>query len=233
MDLDIPLAPLPEPDVGVDGSSSLAPWGTVLILAIVSGFFLLQWASTPSTCFTASGTATCGAENIVETYPVASLPLLPFLHGNVQHFLSNIVMILLMGIAFERRRSPSVLLSLFFIAAYVSIYADISYAAVTGEGGLAIGASGATRAISGFVVVQYFSIDRGAVTLESVADGFLDGDSIELVSVVIALVAVYATAISIGQYLGFVRVAPDTAYVAHLAGSMIGVSTGFVARLLG
>lgn len=173
----------------------------------------------------------CGAIEIVRTYPRLSLILLPFLHGNVPHFLSNATMILLLGIAFERRRSAIGFVGLFVLAAYVSVYADISFAAIAGAGGLVIGASGASRAISGFLVVQYLPSGEKPSTVSSIGDGFLGSRSFDVFAIVVALVALYATSSSIGQYFGLLHVAPETAYVAHIVGTIIGVGAGIFSRL--
>lgn len=225
MDLDFPLAPPPETSNDGSGAKSRIPWGAIVVIFAISTLFAVQWTSAASSCLSTAGTATCGADAIVTTYPGLSLTLLPFLHGSVQHFISNVAMILLLGIAFERRRSSSAFIGLFVLAAYVSIYADISFGVLAGTGGLAIGTSGATRAISGFLVVHYLS------TVGSIGEGVPVSHSVDLFAVVVAVVALYATLISLGQYIGLLHVAPETAYVAHLVGTLIGLGSGIVFNL--
>lgn len=147
--------------------------------------------------------------------------------------LSNMLIVFLMGMAFERQRTAVALVGFFVMAAYLSIYVEMAFVTVDGTSRLVIGSSGATRALSGFVIVQYFPTEWQLLHLDSIRDWMLNERSFGGYAVVVPVVALYATALSVGQFMNVLEVAPNTAFLAHLTGSAFGVVLGTFSKVYG
>lgn len=230
MDIDPPLAP-PNPSVAklreVHQRTSWLSLSTVGFL-IVAYSFQLMWS--PSGCVGEQFVARCSAEALLSISGLSGMLLLPFLHRDVVHLISNLAFILVLGRALEKWNSSALFISIFLIGAYLSIGIDVFVASSGSQFSYAIGASGATRAMAGFFIVELL-LPRMKISVMRVEFFRLPDPRLSRpLTMIVPVVAIYLTALSIGQFLQVIPAGEGIAVVGHFVGSVFGIVSAVFIR---
>lgn len=231
MDWEPQLAPPVEIEP-IEASRYRLPWGTVLVTSLLVLVFVAQQQIGPTTCAETVLRGTCDARHLTDENPLVGVLTFPLLHGNGSHLASNLVWILLLGTAFEQRRSSVTLLGLLLLSAYFSIFADIALGVAAGEPRIAIGMSGANRALGGFLLVQFIP---SATTLTEKFGGrpkMSEPPTIDPLVLIAGFVGCALILTSALEVTGIIDVAPNVAIYAHVAGAVVGIACGLFARIL-
>lgn len=231
MDWEPLLAPLPVDEPIIENLPYSPPWGTAIIAILMASIFVFQISNFSSSCIGSTTLGACTVDKLRQYHPVVGVLGFSIIHGNMAHFLSNFLPIVLLGVAFEQEHSGFSILTLFIFSAQFSIFSDISISVAAGSPEIAIGASGATRAVAGFLLVQYFTAHSDTYKISLPEPTTISDYLIDSCLLLAPIFAVILFATTIGEIIGIIEIAPNTAIFAHVSGTMVGIVTGLYARL--
>lgn len=181
------------------------PWATALLTVIVTAFYL--------------------SDPALDTL-AAYYYLSPWTHGGLNHFLQNMVFLLPLGVYVERRVGSFWFLAFSLLSPYFALHLSV----FLGLSGLTEGASGLTKALTGYAIPVLFA---GFVhRLGGLRD--FDGEWREAVVAVVTLAALVillgSARLTVWRFAGL-EASPEYVSVgAHLIGLVLGV-LWFVWRL--
>lgn len=138
-----------------------------------------------------------------------------FLHSDILHLSSNMLLVWLFGSAVEAALGPWRLLALFAASAAVAGAAEVAMVRLTqpGSGAMVIGASGAVAAMAGVFAVRYH---RSRVRL--------GGTRLRIPAIALLAAAVVADAANLALRASHGDAASGSAVWAHLAGLVFGLA---------
>lgn len=174
------------------------PWATAILTVIATALYLYDPA----------------LDTLIAYYFLS-----PWTHGGLEHFWNNMVFLIPLGIYVERRVDSSWFLAFSLLCPYFALH----FSVLLGISGLTEGASGLTKALTGYAIPVLFAGFVHRLDGLRDFDGKWRGMVVTVVTLVALVILLWSARLTVLRFVGRESVPGYVSVGAHLLGLVTGL----------